>query len=129
MNGMHRASCPTFLINFHKVDDEKDYLAYVSRLQKVPVAFDQLLERAQAGIAKGVRPPKFAYEGVIEQSRKVIAGAPFSGGADSALWADAQAKADALAEGRQGHRRARRRIEGAGAHRTDWTTSSRPTTR
>ena len=97
MNGA-QSFLPTFLINFHKVDDEKDYLAYVSRLQKVPVAFDQLLERAQAGIAKGVRPPKFAYEGVIEQSRKVIAGAPFSGGADSALWADAQAKADTLAK-------------------------------
>ena len=87
---------PTFLINFHKVDDEKDYLAYVSRLQKVETAFDQLLERARASAANGIRPPKFAYEGVLEQSRKVIAGAPFDQGADSALWADAQAKADAL---------------------------------
>ena len=87
---------PTFLINFHKVDDEKDYLAYVSRLQKVETAFDQLLERARASAARGIRPPKFAYEGVIEQSRKVIAGAPFDQGADSALWADAQATADAL---------------------------------
>ncbi len=89
---------PTFLINFHKVDDEKDYLAYVSRLQKVQVAFDQLLERARASAAKGNRPPKFAYEGVIDQSKKVIAGAPFGSGVDSALWADAQAKADALAK-------------------------------
>jgi uncharacterized protein (DUF885 family) len=45
MSGM-QSLAPTFLINFHKVDDEKDYLAYVARLQKVPVAFDQLLERA-----------------------------------------------------------------------------------
>ena len=66
---------PTFLINFHKVDDEKDYLAYVSRLQKIETAFDQLLERARAATAKGNRPPKFAYEGVIDQSKKVIAGA------------------------------------------------------
>jgi uncharacterized protein (DUF885 family) len=96
MNGA-QGFLPTFLINFHKVDDEQDYLAYVARLQKVPVAFDQLLERARAAAAKGVRPPKFAYEGVIDQSRKVIAGAPFDGAADSALWADAQAKADGLA--------------------------------
>ena len=33
---------------------------------------------------------------MIDQSRKVIAGAPFDDGKDSALWADAQAKADAL---------------------------------
>src|SRR5690606_17310653 len=37
-------------------------------------------------------------EGVIDQSRKVITGAPFGAGADSALWADAQAKADALVQ-------------------------------
>jgi uncharacterized protein (DUF885 family) len=89
---------PTFLINFHKVDDEKDYLAYVSRLQKVDAMFDQQLERARASAAKGIHAPKFAYEGVIDQSRKVIAGAPFGKGADSALWADAQAKADTLAK-------------------------------
>ncbi|MCW4455290.1 DUF885 domain-containing protein [Flavobacterium sp. MXW15] len=97
MSGIH-SMAPTFLINFHKVDDEKDYLAYVSRLQKLPVLFDQLLERARASAAQGIRPPRFAYEGVIEQSRKVVGGAPFDDGKDSALWADAQAKADALAE-------------------------------
>ena len=89
---------PTFLINFHQVDDEKDYLAYVSRLQQVPVAFDQLLERASASAARGISPPKFAWEGVIDQSRKIVTGAPFSAGSDSALWTDAQAKADALAK-------------------------------
>lgn len=97
MNGAQNI-VPMFLINFHKVDDESDYLAYVSRLQKSTTAFDQLLERARAATANGVRPPKFAYEGVIDQSKKVIAGAPFTDGPDSALWADAQAKADALAE-------------------------------
>lgn len=97
MNGA-QSFAPTFLINFHKVDDEKDYLAYVSRLHKLAAVFDQLLERARASAANGIRPPQFAYEGVIEQSRKVIAGAPFDGGKDSALWADAQAKADALAK-------------------------------
>src|SRR3546814_2635796 len=36
------------------------------------------------------------FRSVIDQSRKVISGAPFDDGKDSALWADAQAKADAL---------------------------------
>src|SRR5699024_125091 len=48
---------------------------------------------------QGIRPPRFAYEGVIEQSRNVISGAPFDDGDDSPLWADLQAKADALVEG------------------------------
>ncbi|MFC3716245.1 DUF885 domain-containing protein [Luteimonas soli] len=97
MNGM-QSQAPMFMINFHKVDDESDYVAYVSRLRKFGTAFDQLLERGRASSAKDIRPPKFAYEGVIDQSRKVVSGAPFDDGKDSALWADAQAKADALAK-------------------------------
>ena len=95
MNGA-QSFLPTLLIGFHKVEEESDYTAYVSRVKAVGRAFDQLLERARKSAGQGVRPPKFAYEGVIEQSRKVIAGAPFSAGKDSAIWADAQAKADAL---------------------------------
>ncbi len=87
---------PTFLINFHRVDSEADMLAYIVRLGEVERAIDQLLVRAQDGLRAGVRPPRFAYEGVIDQSRKIIAGAPFSEGPDASIWADAQAKVDAL---------------------------------
>ncbi|KAF1710574.1 DUF885 domain-containing protein [Pseudoxanthomonas kalamensis DSM 18571] len=97
MNGA-QSFLPTFLISFHKVDEESDYTAYVARLKETGRAFDQLLERARASAGQGIRPPKFAYEGVIDQSRKVIDGAPFSAGKDTAIWADAQAKADALVE-------------------------------
>ena len=58
--------------------------------------FGQLMERVKRSAAAGIRPPRFAHEGVIEQAGKVITGAPFTDGKDSALWADAQAKADAL---------------------------------
>ncbi len=97
MNGA-QSFLPTVLINFHKVEEESDYTAYISRLKAIGRAFDQLLERARKSAGQGVRPPKFAYEGVIDQSRKVISGAPFSAGKDSSIWADAQAKADALAK-------------------------------
>ncbi len=96
MNGMQNF-VPTFLINYHKVDEEQDYLAYISRINKLGTTFDQALDRARAAAEKGIRPPRFAWQGVIDQSKKVISGAPFDGGADSALWADAQAKADKLA--------------------------------
>lgn len=87
---------PTFLINFHKVEEESDYVAYVARLREVPRAFGQLMDQVKRSAAAGIRPPRFAHEGVIEQGGKVVAGAPFTEGEDSALWADAQAKADAL---------------------------------
>lgn len=95
MNGA-QGFWPTFLISFHKVDEESDYTAYVARITATGRAFDQLLERARASAGQGIRPPKFAYEGVIEQAKKVITGAPFSAGQDAAIWADAQAKADGL---------------------------------
>ena len=87
---------PTFLIQFHKVESEADYAAYVARLRQVPRAFGQLMDQVKRSAAAGIRPPRFAHEGVIEQGGKVVTGAPFTAGADSALWADAQAKADAL---------------------------------
>lgn len=87
---------PTFMINYHKVDSAEDYAAYVSRLREVPRAFGQLMDQVRRSAELGIRPPRFAHEGVIEQAGKVIAGAPFTEGKDSALWADAQAKADAL---------------------------------
>ncbi|MBS7456866.1 DUF885 domain-containing protein [Coralloluteibacterium stylophorae] len=97
MGGM-QAQLPTFMIGFHKVETEADYEAYVARLREVPRAFGQLMDQARRSAEKGIRPPRFAHEGVIEQGGKVIDGAPFTEGEDSALWADAQAKADALVE-------------------------------
>ncbi len=77
---------PTFLINQHKVESEDDMSAYISRLNGVAVALDQLLVRAKSNAKFGTRPPRFAYEGVIDQSTKITAGAPFTDGAPSALW-------------------------------------------
>lgn len=94
--GGAQAFLPTFLINFHKVEDESDYQAYLARLREVPRAFGQLMDQVKRSAGLGIRPPRFAHEGVIEQAGKVITGAPFTEGDDSALWADAQAKADAL---------------------------------
>ncbi|MET3010179.1 DUF885 domain-containing protein [Stenotrophomonas koreensis] len=95
MNGM-QSTLPMLLMNFHSVDSEADYQAYIARLNAMPRFFGQLLDHAQKAQAAGTLPPRFALEAVSAQSRALIAGAPFSNGADSALWADLQRKADAL---------------------------------
>lgn len=95
MNGM-QSTLPMLLMNFHSVDSEADYQAYIDRLNAMPRFFGQLLDHAQKAQAAGTLPPRFALEAVSAQSRALIAGAPFSNGADSALWADLQRKADAL---------------------------------
>ena len=96
-----QAFAAQFLINFHKVDEESDMLAYNERISGVSQAISDLLVRAQQNAQQGVRPPKFAYEGVIEQAQGLITGAPFTEGDDSALWADAKRKIANLLEAKK----------------------------
>ena len=95
LGGVH-VGLPQFLINFHRVDDRPDMEAYISRLSRVGDALDQVLTRAQASAAKGIRAPAFSYEQALSETRRVITGAPFSRGADSALLADVKTKVGAL---------------------------------
>jgi uncharacterized protein (DUF885 family) len=96
MQGAH-AFLPNFLINFHRVDNVEDMNAYIARLGGVSRALSQLLDRAKLAADEGVRPPRFAYEGVIDQATKLLTGKPFdSGESDAPLWADAKSKIDAL---------------------------------
>ncbi len=97
MNGPH-SFLPNFLINFHSVETADDMAAYVARIGGVSRALGQALERAQINASEGVRPPQFAYDGVLEQSRALIAGAPFEGDGDAPLWSDANSKIDGLVE-------------------------------
>ena len=91
-----QAFLPQFLIAIHRVDTPADMEAYVSRIGGIARAVDQLLARARAGAAEGVRPPHFAYEGVVSQARGLITGAPFEGSGDAPLWADAKNEIDTL---------------------------------
>ncbi|NQZ81259.1 MAG: DUF885 domain-containing protein [Colwellia sp.] len=88
-----------FLMSFHKVDEESDMVAYNTRIIGVAKAISVLLERAKKRAENGIRPPKFAYQGVIEQASALINGVPFTTSdeeTDSALWADANKKVASL---------------------------------
>jgi len=93
-----QAFIPTFMSNFHRVDEPSDMDAYIKRLGEAARLLNQLLDRAQKYAENGVRPPRFAYEGVLQQARAVITGVPFTEGDDSALWSDANRKIDSLVE-------------------------------
>lgn len=84
---------PQLLIAFHKVIDSEDMDNYLLRVSGSARAIDQLILTSQTVAEKGVRPPYFAFDSVIEEAQKIITGAPFDdSGEDSAVWADAQAK-------------------------------------
>jgi len=89
---------PTIMASFHRVDDRSDMQAYIARLGGFGRGMHQLIDRARKYAEAGVRPPRFAYEGVIEQAEAVVSGAPFDDGEPSSLKADADRKIDALVE-------------------------------
>ena len=91
---------PQLLIAFHKVEDGEDMDNYLSRIGESARGIDQLIVLSKMNAATGVRPPYFAFAQVIEESQKIITGAPFDdSGEDSAIWADTQAKIAGLLDG------------------------------
>ena len=96
MSAIH-AFFPQLLIAFHRVEDATDLNAYVARIRESGRALQQLIEISKRNVVAGTRPPRFAYDFVIEESTKIVTGAPFDAtGADSALWADFKTKLETL---------------------------------
>ncbi len=96
--GSAQSSLPTFLLTQHVVEDESDMEAFIARIGGIGTAMDQLLARAQANAEAGTRPPRFAYDAVIEESRNLTTGAPFDDGEPSALWSAAEGHLASLVE-------------------------------
>jgi uncharacterized protein (DUF885 family) len=97
MQGIH-TTLPSLIISIHQVETLQDMKDYISRVGQFERALTQVAERAEANAARGVRPPYFAYDFVIAESRKLIEGAPFTDGPDTALWQDGKAKIATLVE-------------------------------
>jgi len=88
---------PQVLISFHKVNDLSDMEAYISRIKAAGRGIEQLIVRSKENAQSGVRPPRFAFETVIDEAAKLISGVPFDdSGKDNAIWANAQMKIESL---------------------------------
>ncbi|MBX3484735.1 DUF885 family protein [Phenylobacterium sp.] len=94
--GAAHVGLPNFLINFHRVDTPADAEAYIARIGRIDAALDQMLVRARAAAAEGVRMPRFDYVQGQKDLARVTAGAPFSDGPDSPMYADFRKKVAAL---------------------------------
>ena len=95
-NGNPTTSLPVFMINNHGVSSVSDAEAYVARLGEAERYMGQVATTLKARAAEGVVSPRFVFEPSIENTRAVIAGAPFDSGADNPVWADFQKKVGAL---------------------------------
>ncbi|WP_328282497.1 DUF885 domain-containing protein [Sphingomonas cremea] len=95
MNGA-QSDIPALLINIHKVDTEQDARDYVSRIRATGPYIDQAVAESIEREKLGVLPPKWVFPQVIEQSKNLITGAPFTTGADNDVYADFKAKVGKL---------------------------------
>lgn len=75
MRGAH-SSLPTFLMNQHKIKNLKDAENYLTRLETMGDVLDARTKQAKAKFEKGIAPPKFVYDFVIESSENIISGSP-----------------------------------------------------
>lgn len=71
-----QSGLPTFLATQHQVNDRTDAENYLSRLGKIPVAYDQVMEGLRLREARGILPPRFVVEKVLAEMENFVAAAP-----------------------------------------------------
>ncbi len=70
-----------FMISFHAVEEKSDMEAYVARLEASwRVRSTSRWRRRSWRLRTATRPPRFAYDQAIQESKNVISGAPFGAG-------------------------------------------------
>ncbi|MEP4148071.1 MAG: DUF885 domain-containing protein [Halioglobus sp.] len=91
MFGEH-AGIPAFLINQHSIGNVSEAEAYISRLNGVESRLQQVVDQLKIREAKGVIAPSFVLPHVLRDSKNLLVGAPFDGGAPSTLMTDFSTK-------------------------------------
>lgn len=90
MNGA-QSRMPAFLINIHRVGNEADAQAYVSRITGIGPQLDALIAKSAARADKGVMPPRWVYPYVISDINNLL-----GAGDDNAVLEDFAKKLAAL---------------------------------
>ena len=91
-----QSGIPTFMLNYHGIESEKDARNYIARLNGVDDYLGGILKVSKASAAKGIMPPKFVYDHVIRDAENVLQGAPFDDGDYNLLLNDFRKKVEKL---------------------------------
>lgn len=68
-----QSELPNFMMQVHQVGGPGEAEAYIARLRKFPLKFDQLLRDLRLRDAKGIVPPQFVVQKVLVQMRQFVA--------------------------------------------------------
>lgn len=90
MNGA-QSGLPAFLINIHRVSNESEALAYVSRIAGLGAALDTLTSESRVRADAGIMPPKWVYPYVISDIENLL-----EAGDGNAVLSDLTGKVDKL---------------------------------
>ena len=91
-----QSGIPTFMLNYHSIENEKDAQNYIARLNGIEDYLGGILKVSKASAAKGIMPPKFVYDHVIRDAKNVVTGAPFDDGDYNLLLNDFRNKVEKL---------------------------------
>lgn len=91
VTGLH-TDAVDFLLNQHHIDTVLDADAYISRLKGIKTLMLQLTQALRDREQKGIMPPYFVFDQVINDAVSIISGAPFDNGDDSSLLKDFKTK-------------------------------------
>ena len=75
--GGRHSSIPSFLINYHAIDSERDIKDYLGRLRNIEPLFEQLLKELTIREDIGTIAPMFVYPKAIAVCQNIISGYPF----------------------------------------------------
>jgi uncharacterized protein (DUF885 family) len=67
-----QSGLPNFMANSHFVESERDARDYISRVNQFGTRFDQVIEGLELRQQRGILPPRFTVEKVLEQMRDFI---------------------------------------------------------
>tara|TARA_Y100000748_G_scaffold303151_1_gene307449 strand:+ start:1067 stop:2869 length:1803 start_codon:yes stop_codon:yes gene_type:complete len=95
--GGKHSSIPSFLINYHKIDDERDVKDYLSRLRNIEPLFEDFIKELELRDELGTIPPMFVYPKAIAVCENIISGYPLEEGEkQNVIYEDFVNKLDAL---------------------------------
>ena len=75
--GGKHSSIPSFLINYHNIDDEDDVKDYLKRLRNIEPLMDDLIRELKFREDLNIVAPQFVYPQAIKVSQNIISGYPF----------------------------------------------------
>ena len=75
--GGKHSSIPSFLINYHNIDDEDDVKDYLKRLRNIEPLMDDLIRELNLREDLNIVAPQFVYPQAIKVSQNIISGYPF----------------------------------------------------